>query len=69
LPAVTDGIDHCYIGFLKRRMVKHAALYDGALVQVKKVFSADPNHCDSVERQMHYHNHGCALATVVSTNL
>jgi hypothetical protein len=28
--------------------------------------SADPRHCNLAEWQMHYHNHGCALATIVS---
>ena len=59
---VTDGIDHCRIGFLKRHMLKHAWRFAGALAQVMKVFSADPRHCDSAERRMHYHNHGCAFA-------
>ena len=57
---VTDGI-----GFLKRHMVKHAWRFDGALVQVTKVFSADPQRCDSAERKMHHHNHGCALGNIV----
>ncbi len=63
---VTDGIDHCRVGFLKRHMVKHAWRFDGALVQVTKVFSADPLCCDSAERKMYHHNHGCALGTIVS---
>ena len=49
---VTDGIDRCRVGFLKRHMVKHAWRFDGALVQVTKVFSADPLCCDSAERKM-----------------
>ena len=31
---VTDGIDRCRVGFLKRHMVKHAGRFNGALVQV-----------------------------------
>jgi hypothetical protein len=31
---VTDGINHCHVGFLKRHMVQHATRFDGALVQV-----------------------------------
>jgi hypothetical protein len=50
---VTDGIDHCHVGFLKHHMLKHAWCFDGALAQVTKVFSVDPSH-------------GCALATIVS---
>ena len=63
---VTDGIDRCRVGFLKRHMVKHAWRFDGALVQVTKVFSADPRVSDTAERKMHHQNHGCALGTVVS---
>ncbi len=64
---VTDGIHRCHVGFLKCHMLKHAWRFDGALAQVTKVFSADPRHCNLAEWQMHYHNHGCALAAVVST--
>jgi hypothetical protein len=54
------------LGFLKHHMVKHAWHFDDALAQVTKVFSVDPCICNSAEQQMHYHNHGCALATIVS---
>jgi hypothetical protein len=46
-------------------MVKHAWQFDRALVQVTKVFSADPCVSDTAERKMHHQNHGCALGTVV----
>ena len=60
---VTDGIDRCRVGFLKRHMVRHAARYDGALVQVTRVLSGS---CDSAERRMDHHNRGCCLATIIS---
>jgi hypothetical protein len=41
-------------------------MLDGALAQVMKVFSADPCHSDTAEWQMHHHNHGCALAAIMS---
>ncbi len=63
---VTNGIDHCRVGFLKRHMVKHAGRFDGALVQVMKVFSVVPRVSDTAERKMHHKNHGCALGTIVS---
>ena len=63
---VTDGIDRCRVGFLKRHMVKHAGRFDGALVQVTKVLSADPRVSDSAERKLHHQNMGCALGTIVS---
>jgi hypothetical protein len=51
---VTAGIDRCRVGFLKHHMVKHAGRFDGALVQVTKVFSTD--HCvsDTAEQKMHH---------------
>jgi hypothetical protein len=63
---VTDGIDRCRVGFLKRHMLKHAWRFNGALVQVTKVFSEDPRVSDTAERKMRYQNHGCALGAVVS---
>ena len=63
---VTDGIDRCRVGFLKRHMVKHARRFDGALVQVTRVFSDDPRICSTAERKKKYGNHGCALGAVVS---
>ncbi len=56
---VTDGMDCCRVGFLPRHMVKHAARYDGSLVQVTRVLSGDPTRCDSAERRMHHHNRRC----------
>ena len=64
---VTDGADRCRVGFLKRHIVNHAWRFDGALVQVTKVLSADPHRCDSAERKMFHHNHGCAFGTIVSS--
>ena len=63
---VTDRIDRCCVGFLKRHMVKHARRFDGALVQVTRVLSDDPRVCDAAERKKKYSNHGCALAAVGS---
>ncbi len=63
---VTDGIDRCRVVFFKCHMVKHAWRFDGALVHVTKVFSADPNCYDLVKRKMYHHNHGCKLGTIVS---
>jgi hypothetical protein len=63
---VTDGIDHCHVGFLKRHMVQHAAHFDGVLAQVTRVFSSDLGSCDSAQRWMYHHNRGCCLATIIS---
>ena len=37
---VTDGIEHCRVGFLQRHLVKHARRYNSALAQVTRVLSA-----------------------------
>jgi hypothetical protein len=63
---VTDGMDRCRVGFLPRHMVKHAARYDGSLVQVTRVLRADPTCCDLAERRVRHHNRGCCLATIIS---
>jgi hypothetical protein len=47
-------------------MVKHAGHFDGAFVQVTKVFSMDPHFSDTAERKMNHQNHGCTLGTIVS---
>ena len=36
---VSDGVDTCRVGFLKRHLVKHSKQYEGALVQVTEVYS------------------------------
>jgi hypothetical protein len=46
---VTGGIDRCRVGFVPRHMVRHAPRYDGAPAQVTRVFSNDPETCDSTE--------------------
>ncbi len=33
----------------------------------KSFVSADPHRCDSAERKMYHHNHGCAFGTIVSS--
>ncbi len=64
---VTDKIDHCRVGFLKRHMVHHAARFNGVLAQVTRVFSSDLGSCDSEEHRMYHHNRGCCLATIISS--
>jgi hypothetical protein len=42
---VADGMDRCRVGFLPRHMAKHAAHYDGSLVQVTHVLCVDLTCC------------------------
>ena len=64
---VTDGIDRCRVGFVPRHMVRHAAKYDGALAQVTRVFSSDPEVCDTAERRVFFKNKGYCRAAIIST--
>jgi hypothetical protein len=64
---VTDGIDCCRVGFLPRHMVRHTARYDWALAQVTRVFSSDPETCDTTERRLFFKNKGYCHATIIST--
>ena len=61
---VTDGMDRCRVGFLQRHMVAHAAQYDGALAQVKRVLSVDDG--DTAERRLVHKIRGCCYATIIS---
>ena len=63
---INDGIDRCRVGFLPRHMVRHAAQYDGAVVQVTRVFSGDAEVCDTAERRQFHKNHGCCLAAIIA---
>ncbi len=63
---VTDGIDHCCVGFLMRHMVAHAARYGGALAQVTRVFSGNEEECSREERRMYHAKRGCCQATIIS---
>jgi len=64
---VMDGIDRCRVGFVPRHMVRHTARYDGALAQVTRVFSSDPEVCDTIERRMFFKNKGYCRAAIIST--
>ena len=64
---VTDGINRCRVGFVPCHMVRHAARYDGVLAQVTRVFSSDPETCDSAERRLFFKNLGYCRAAIIST--
>ena len=64
---VTDGVDRCRVGFVPRHMVKHAARYDGALLQVIHVLSDDAETCDLAEQCMFHKNKGFCLVAIIST--
>ena len=55
---VTDGVDHCSVGFLMCHMVAHAARCDEALAQVTRVFSGNEKECSREERRMYHAKRG-----------
>ena len=62
---VSDGIDRCRVGYLPKAYVKNWKQYDGALVQVIEVYSADS---DSLTKHQKFHrNHGLAVAVIISS--
>ena len=62
---VSDGIDRCCIGYLPKVYVKNWKQYDGALVQVIEVYSAESD--SSTKCQKFHRNHGLAMAVVISS--
>jgi hypothetical protein len=62
---VSDGINCCGVNFLPCHMVPCAALYNGALVQMTRVFNGDPDECDSAECRMYYKNKGYIHAVII----
>ena len=62
---VSDGIDRCRVGYRPKVNVKNWNQYDGALVQVIEVYSADS---DSPTKHQKFHrNHGFAVAVIISS--
>ena len=62
---VLDGIDHSRVGYLPKPYVKNWKQYDGALVQVTEVYSADSD--SPTKRQKFHRNHGLAMAVIISS--
>ena len=62
---VSDGIDRCCVGYLPKTYVKNWKQYDGALVQVIEVYSADSD--SSTKRQKIHRNDGLAMAVIISS--
>ncbi len=62
---VTKGMDHCRVGFLPYRMVRHAARYNGALAQVTRVFNGNQADCDSSECRAYHIHHGFTEVVII----
>jgi hypothetical protein len=63
---VSEGIGCCCVGFLPCNMVPHITLYNGALVQVNRIFNVNPDECDSAERHAYHKNKGYAHVVIIS---
>ena len=61
---VSDGVDACRVGFLKRQLVKHWKMYECVLVQVTEVYST--NSVSRTKRRLYPHNIGCCVASIIS---
>ena len=62
---VTDGVDRCRVGFLRRHLIPHKDQYDGKLGQVVEVFN---NKSESPsDRAKHKRNMGCCRVAMVET--
>ena len=63
---MSDGVDRCLEGILHRHQVKHLNKLEGALCQVKEVYS--DNSDSPTKRHKHKKIFGCAIAAIVSSN-
>ena len=64
---VTEGVDRCRIGFLRKFAVKHWQHYEGRLGQIVDIYNEDDE-----SRQKRFKvkkNHGCVVAALISSPL
>jgi hypothetical protein len=59
---VTDGVDRCMVGFLKREAVQNADKYDGKLAQVVSFLSKSD---DLEEQEFSEMNAGACIAAMI----
>jgi hypothetical protein len=60
---VTDGIDRCRVGYLRRHLLKHKKDYDGQLGQIVEMLGMSESPGD---RQKHHRNRGACVAVLLS---
>ena len=60
---VTEGVDGCLIGFLRRHLLKYKDEYDGRVAQITEVFS-DKSESPS-DRAKFHRNKGCCSAVLI----
>jgi hypothetical protein len=59
---VTDGIDRCRVGFLRRHLLKHKDDYDGKLGQVVEIMGLSK---DKALRKKSYHYKGWVTSVLI----
>jgi hypothetical protein len=62
---VSDGVDQCLVGFLRKHLVPHAIFYNGLLAQVTEVFDKDLSESPR-KKAMCRNLRGCCLAAIIS---
>jgi hypothetical protein len=60
---VSDGIDRCRVGFLRRHLLKHQKDYDGKLAQIVELLALSESPGD---RKKHHRNKGACVAVLLS---
>jgi len=61
---VSEGIDRCRVGFLKRHLLKHWKRYDGKLAQVIELFKDSES---PTKKRENHRNHGVVEAVVIDS--
>ena len=64
---VTDGIDRCRVGFLRRHYVPNDEYYDGALVHVVEMYSSDDE--STIHRKTFHLNMGYCVGAIIAPGL
>ena len=60
--SLNDGTDGCRVGFLRRCLVPHKALYINKCAKILEVYTEDSG---PAEKAKHFHNHGCCRAEIL----
>ena len=60
---VSDGIDRCRVGFLRKALVKHHNRYNGRLAQITEIYTPDDD--SPSKRRLYHQSRGCAVGTII----
>jgi hypothetical protein len=59
---ITDGIDRCRVGFLKRHLIKYWEEYEGRIAQVVEFYK---DSASDTKRKKNHQNLGCCQAVII----